>query len=389
MTNPLPPICLSSAKFTSIEATSHTTWTFVEISDTEGFTEVVEIGSNRAMIGPSGHTTKSIASLIAESVESLKTIKILEESDIPAMLGLEPLTLQISPNLATVVSALRTAMICLQAKHMSMSLAEALGGGRVESIPVYANINRSLLGKPRTPSDFAREAEEVVAHGFSIIKCNPFDEVSKIDGHDSNIENAKLGIQRVTRIRESVGDEVNVLVDCHEKFGFEAAILVAKSLSELKIGWLEEPIPLKNNSRELTRIAQEIQIPLAGGENGYGKDYFDALILDGLFNIIMPDIKFCGGASEAHNISLSTLSNAGLVSFHNPSGPVSQLCSAQVTAATPKILPLEHATGEASWRADLMNPPEIINNGHYWLPHGHGLGSSLNQEAIKAKGTSW
>ena len=145
----------------------------------------------------------------------------------------------------------------------------------------------------------------------------------------------------------------------------------------------------KNGVKELILIAQQLNVPLAGGENGYGKDYFDALVLDGLFDIIMPDIKFCGGASEAHNISLSTLRNAGQVSFHNPSGPVSQLCSAQVTAAIPNILPLEHATGEIDWRADLMNPPEIIHNGRYWLPDGYGLGASLNQEFINAKGISW
>ena len=389
MANLLPHIYLSSAKFTSIDVTPRTTWTFVEISDTEGFTEVVEIGSNRAMTVPSSHTTKSIASLIAESLESLKTAEISEESDIPIMLGLEPLTLQTNHNLATVVSALRTAVTCLQAKHMSISLGEALGASSVKSIPLYANINRSLLGRPRTPSDFAREAELAVANGFSTIKCNPFDEVNRTDGHDANIADAKTGLDRVTKIRESVGDQVNVLVDCHEKFGLEAAIFIAKSLSELKIGWLEEPIPLKNNSQELILIAQQLQIPLAGGENGYGKDYFDGLVLDGFFNIIMPDIKFCGGASEAHNISLSTLRNAGQVSFHNPSGPVSQLCSAQVTAAIPNILPLEHATGEIDWRADLMNPPEIINNGRYWLPDGCGLGASLNQELINAKGVSW
>jgi galactonate dehydratase len=130
-------------------------------------------------------------------------------------------------------------------------------------------------------------------------------------------------------------------------------------------------------------------MPIAGGESGYGTDFFDNLIQGGAVNVIMPDIKFCGGVVEAYKAGKSAIQAGGQISLHNPSGPISQLGSAHVTAAISGSMPLEHAVGEADWREELLSPPERIYDGRLWFPGGDGIGAALNQDVISLKGTKW
>jgi len=79
----------------------------------------------------------------------------------------------------------------------------------------------------------------------------------------------------------------------------------------------------------------------------------------------------------------------GQVSLHCPTGPVSLLASAHVTAAIPGALPLEHAVDEAPWRLELLDLPERIKGGRLWLPAGIGVGAKLNAELVSRYGRPW
>ena len=127
-------------------------------------------------------------------------------------------------------------------------------------------------------------------------------------------------------------------------------------------------------------------MPVAGGESGYGEDFYVNLMARQAVRIIMPDIKFCGGAGEAYRAGLAANAVGCRVSLHSPSGPVSQLASAQVTAAIPNAMALEHAVDEADWRAELMEPPERIEKGKFWFPEGKGVGARLNAQAVQERG---
>ena len=374
-------IYLDSASFTSVPVTTRTEWTFAEIMDREGVTEVVEITS--------GGNTRQVAALMVEMLTYLNGTQIPDESQLSNLLGLESSQFQGDQILTNVLSALRTAVSCIQARHQSVSLTEALGGTSKVSVQLYANINRSLLGEHRTASHFAAAAERAVDNGYSIIKCAPFDEVHPPSNTSDIMEVAREGIERVAAVRAAVGSEVQVLVDCHSRFEAHTAPKVAEKLSELHVGWFEEPVSPTENARELAQIAHQVSMPIAGGESGYGTDFFEDLIQSEAVIIIMPDIRFCGGVTEAYQAGKSVIQAGGQISLHNPSGPVSQLGSAHVTAAISGSMPLEHAVGEADWRAELMAPPERIYDGRLWFPEGNGIGAALNQDVISHKGTKW
>jgi galactonate dehydratase len=104
-----------------------------------------------------------------------------------------------------------------------------------------------------------------------------------------------------------------------------------------------------------------------------------AYIAGGAVDIVMPDVKYCGGMLELKKIS-AMAEGAGLPSSpHGPASPVGNMAAAQVCATLPNFLILELGFGEVPWRADLIQPAEVFSPGGL-LPVGDqpGLGISIN-----------
>ena len=368
---------LSLEKFASVTVTPNTTWVFAELTDGEGNSTTVEIGSR-----PVAEAIKGLASLLSDE-------NVSDESEVEALLGLTPDMLRRDSTSGTAVSGLRSAVAQLCAMRSGVSLAEYLGAKPTNRVQLYANINRSLFATDRTPADFGRVAERAANAGFSVFKCAPFDEVRPPSSPDRILDEAATGLARVSAVREAVGTDATVLVDCHSRFERDTAPLIVDELAKLNVGWFEEPVQPTSDPEDLAAIARWAPMPVAGGESGYGVEFFDSLLDTEAVSIVMPDIKHCGGAVEAVTIGRSTSSKGKGFSMHSPSGPISMLASGHATAAVPDSMPLEHAVYETEWRADLLVPRERVEDGHLYLTHSPGLGAELDWELVQRFGRVW
>ena len=83
---------------------------------------------------------------------------------------------------------------------------------------------------------------------------------------------------------------------------------------------------------------------------------------------------------------IAAMANADNVSVspHNPSGPVSTAASVQICAGMKNFRILELQWGEASWRSDLVIPPEQFEQGKIHVPGRAGFGIQLNDKLVKA-----
>ena len=374
-------VSLDRVTFSSVTVTDRTEWTFVEISGSNGAVALVEITR--------GSNASGVITALVDAIKALRSKPIDDESGVAASLGVAPAELQSDAVLATAVSALRTAVVELAAARDGLSITESLGGSPTESVELYANVNRGLFASGRTPSEFANAAERAVREGFRTVKCAPFDEVRPSQPKEQILTDAQRGLQRVAAIRKAVGANIRVLVDCHSRFTYESAPAIAEELQKLDVGWFEEPLDPSENVDALASMAESSTMPVAGGESGYGAAFFAGLCDAAAVSIIMPDVKYCGGVAEAAMAGRAALSAGANVSLHSPSGPVSSLVSAHVTAATPGAMPLETAVHEAPWRAELLVPPERIEAGRLWIPDGLGLGATLNLATVLRHGQRW
>ncbi len=365
----------------AVTATPHTTWVFAVLGDGEGTATTVEVTfSDRS---------EQVVDALAGMVEALRGTDVADEAQIEALVGLTRHRLRADAVLAAAVSGLRSAVAQLEAARSGMRLHRFLGAEANAAVELYANINRGLRATDRTPDSFERAAARATREGFGTFKCAPFDEVSPAMAPDRMLRQAELGLERVRAVRRAIGPEARLLVDCHSRFSAQVAPAVARELATLDVGWFEEPVQPTSAADDLAAIARDVPMPVAGGESGYGVEFFDGLLDQRAVAVVMPDVKYCGGVAEAARAGRSAIGRGGAVSLHSPSGPISLLASGHATAAVDGALPLEHAVHEVDWRADLIEPAERIEGGRLLLPSAAGLGAALNTEVVRRHGRLW
>ena len=385
----------ASLLFQQIHVRGATEWTTIALGDADGIVGQGEITGTQL--------ERSAVDATARLADRLRGVRLASDEDVLATLRIPEAELVHDQVLATAVSALRCAAADALAQRSQMRLADWLqlqhdvAGDVPQRVPLYANINRSMLPDDRGPvdrgaDDFAEMATEAVSNGFKALKCAPFDECRAPFESTGLPRCAETGLQRVQAVRNAIGHDVTLFVDCHSRFDLESALALEPELRAAGGQWFEEPVDPVRQMNDLRLIRDKSELPIAGGEHGYGRNLFHQLIDEDVLDIVMPDVKFCGGPVEAYRIG-AELEGAqpGSVSIHCPSGPLSLLASAHATAAfrNDQTLPLEHAVYEVEWRHEVMEPLEQIVNGEFVIPDGPGLGARVDPAAVAFRGRQW
>jgi len=283
---------------------------------------------------------------------------------------------------ATAFSAIEQAMWDLAGKALDVPTYSLFGGRVRNALPVYANINRATT--VRTPSGFAATAKAAVKEGFHAIKGAPWDGFPQRGAPPQAIASAvENGIACVAAMREAVGPDVQVMVDCHSFFDTSLAKTVAGRLEPYNLTWYEEPVP-PEKVEETVEIHQAIRQQMAAGEILFGVRGFEALCRRQAVNVIMPDVKHCGGLLELTRIAALAAADGLTVAPHNPSGPVSTAASVQICAPMANFKILELQWGEVAWRSEVIDPPERFVQGTIAVPEQPGFGITLSDRVVKS-----
>jgi galactonate dehydratase len=283
---------------------------------------------------------------------------------------------------ATAYSAIEQALWDLAGQSLEIPVHGMFGGKVRDRLPVYANINRA--SKPRTPAGFAATAKRAVADGFRSVKAAPFDGFPKPGSPAAAIRAAvDMGIDCVAAIREAVGADVDVMVDCHSFFDVPLAQSVARRLEQYNLAWYEEPVA-PERTEETVAIRRSIRQPMAGGEILFGTKGFAPLCRRHAADVIMPDVKHCGGLLEMTRIAAMARTDGVAVAPHNPSGPVSTAASVQVCAGMENFRILELQWGEVGWRSELIVPGELFEKGSIQVPDRPGFGIRLDDKVARS-----
>ena len=370
------PVIFDRVAFAWVAANGTKSWSFAEITDAHGETVIVECQGLRTVDGREW--------VLAEFVERLRGVRIHSDGDIERLLGL---TREEGKTNSRVVSALATAVLELQCRYSGLGMTEALGGAPRKRQLLYANLNRYLrdVKKSRTPTDFGEAAEGAVREGFTILKTDPFDEVRPTHSVDEIADVASVSLERLAAMRAAAGDDTALQVDCHGAFNVGTAIAIAPELERLGVTWFEDPVRRARGAVELGMVREQVAIPLAAGGDDYGEETFAELVEAGV-KYTMQDIMRCGGVGVAARAGQAGARRGAQTSCHSPFGPLSNLASAHVHAATPNPHALEHALWENDWRADLIDPPEIVEDGHLVFPGGVGMGATINWKTLQRVG---
>jgi galactonate dehydratase len=259
------------------------------------------------------------------------------------------------------------AMWDIVGKAVDRPVYQLLGGAVRTRLPAYAN---AWYGAGATLADVGRAAAEVARKGYRGLKLDPFANA----GRDPDAREVRAAVEMVACVRDAVGPDVEVLIDCHGRFSPASAIAIAREMEPLKLYWLEEPCD-PENVQALAKVGRSIKTRLATGERCYTKYHLQALLASNEVGVLQPDPIHVGGILEAKKIAAIADASYVPVSFHNPFGPVATAAALQLDACTTNFI-MQESFCEYSppWRFELLEHPPRPRDGGYDLSPLPGLG---------------
>lgn len=150
------------------------------------------------------------------------------------------------------------------------------------------------------------------------------------------------------------------MVDANQVFSVKEALRRGRIYEELGCYWFEEPLRA-DDVEGLARLAEALTIPIASGENNFGKRLFRQLFERRAVDVVQPDLRRAGGVTECLEIGL--MADAFNIPYASHGGGV----HLHVLAALPNTLFMESGLLPDDSREQLVD-------GCYLLPEAPGFG---------------
>ena len=296
-------------------------------------------------------------------------------------------------------SALDIALWDLFGKTTGQPIAQLLGGFSRDRIRTYNTCAGSAYmrtAKGQNTGNWGRGAEknyddldafltradelaaELLAEGITAMKIWPFDiAAEKSDGNNISASDLKTALEPFTKIRKTVGDKMDIMVEFHSLWQLLPAMTIAKALTPYATFWHEDPIKM-DSLGDLRRYAAVSPAPICASETLGTRWAFRDLLETGAAGVVMLDVAWCGGLSEARKIAAMAEAWHLPVAAHDCTGPVVLAASTHLSLNAPNALIQESVRGfYRTWYRDLVTALPNINDGFITVPPGPGLGLDL------------
>lgn len=305
-------------------------------------------------------------------------------------------------------SAIDIALWDVLGQAKGMPICDLLGGRVRDSIKVYntcagysyvqtkatqGTANFGLDAKTGQYEDldaFLHRADEL-AHSLlemdiTAMKIWPLDYAAEASsGHWISHADLKKGLEPFEKIRKAVGDKMDVAYELHSLWSRPQAIKIAQALEPFRPMWVEDPVFL-DQLHSLGEVARSTRAPIAVGETRGGRADFRGLLeLEALSMVIM-DVAWCGGVSEAKKIATMAETWHTPVAFHDCTGPVALLISTHLALNVRNcwVQEMVRAFYYGWYHRYVTELPPIIK-GMITVPKGAGLGTRLQPDVLQRK----
>ena len=310
-------------------------------------------------------------------------------------------------------SAIDIALWDLFGKATGQPLHQLLGGAVRDSIPVYntcagpryardvpiagevSTNNWQLPDGETAPledmqaflQDPGQLARDLLSEGISGMKMWPFDLwVRESDGHRIRERDLQAGVDLFRRIRDAVGDEIDIYVDLHTLWDRPTALRISRALQEIRPAWIEDPMR-PDDAGALASFRQDSPVPTCAGETLGTRWTFRDLLERRAIDVLMCDPVWVGGVSEARRVANMAEAYQIPVTMHDCNGPVQLACGISLSVHLPNATVQETVRAYyRGWYADLVEHVPPIDQGQARPLEGPGHGVSLRHDVMDHPG---
>lgn len=276
--------------------------------------------------------------------------------------------------LMSAISGIEIAMWDIAGKYFNTPVYNLLGGKMRDKVKMYANA--WFIGA-RKPEEFAAKAKRTVDLGVKALKWDPFGAAHMTISR----EQLEKSVNIVGAVREAVGNKVDLLIECHGRFNPTTAIEISRELEQFKPMFMEEPC-VPDNMQSTAYVRAHSKVPIAAGERGYTKYAFQQMFEIDAVDYAQPDVFHTGGLMEGKKIAAMAEAKHIMVSYHNPSGPISNAAILQLASTVPNFVIHEIMLTDGSFRKSITNEEVVFEDGYIKIPDKPGLGIDVNVEEV-------
>lgn len=272
------------------------------------------------------------------------------------------------------VAAAEFSVFDLLGKTAGVAVGELLGGVRRREIPVYL----SSMRRDTTPE------QEVDWLGKRLAETNSKAIKLKIGGRMSRNADAAPGrTERLVALaRRTFGDNLTIHVDANGSYDAPKAIEVGKMLEAHKVYFFEEPCPFED-FESTKRVADALEMLVAGGEQDTSYDKFRWLIRNRAVDVVQPDLHYNGGFIRALRVARLAAEARMDITPHAPQPGFHAAYLLQFASAVPNLGRFQEFPAEYR-KADPWFAPAIeVRNSLIQVPSGPGLGMRIDPEFLK------
>ena len=326
------------------------------------------------------------------------TIAGLEGGRLPhlGLIGKDPLAIQVHfhnmfyaypqrGRRVPVLSGIDIALWDLAGKILNHPVSVLLGGNFRQKIQLYSHCGGGDFLSREEWRDRAQQLRED-PHGFKAYKID----IHHVFGVPMQQYTPSIGPREARDVhrayelaREELGDEIDIIVHCHNELDVPSAIKVAQAVEPIQPLFYEDPIAPAFSEGWLA-LRRATRLPLMTGENIELAEQALPFLQHQVVDALQPDLINSGGITGTKLIADIAALHRIPISLHNVSGLGLNMASQQWSAAIFNC-PLMECTRNADQAEEAASNAPVIKDGYMEISALPGLGLDLNQDYLKER----
>ena len=293
------------------------------------------------------------------------------------------------PVLNNAISGMDMALWDIKGKRAGMPVYQLLGGKCREAAAVYSHADGG------TNEEIEDSVRALMAQGYRYLRVQASGyggQTSQIPKPEGAIEGAYFDPRGYVRrtlnafehIRNTVGEDIEIMHDIHERLRPIEAVGFAKDMEQFKLFFLEDPLAPEDNAW-FRHIRQTCTTPIAMGELYNNPGEWLPLIQDRMIDFLRMHISQMGGITPARNVAAMAQMYGIRTAWHGPGdvSPIGHAANLHLDLWAPNF-------GIQEWCRfnelvyDMFPGTPEVRNGYMYPNDQPGLGIDID-EALAAK----
>lgn len=279
-----------------------------------------------------------------------------------------------------ILSAINMAQLDLLGQAAGLPLYRLLGGKTRPRVRVYnTTTDYWAIDNMKMGPDTMKIARFLMDYGVTAMKIYPF------RGPEKYLSNQAMdeGLKWIRDLRDGLGNQMDIAVDCWANFDFTSARRLAHALEPYNIMYLEDAM-LNINAQSYAELARSTSVPICMSETLATRYQYREFFEQKACSVAMYDVSWCGGPAEAKKIA--DMADAYMIptSPHTCGGPLLYTCATHLSMAVPNFLIME----SNYWKYAHQFPRFVTNapkpvGGYVTAPELPGIGAGIKPEIFR------